>query len=102
MTKQAQAGLEDQRTMHVGQMSVEVNIVYREGLMWINDNRINLHVAIGLEGFTEFGYNVKQRSLSMGLDGALQYVEIPCTRREAEEIVSGLGWDVGRLHIQRE
>ena len=88
--------------MHVGQMSVEVNIVYREGMMWINDNRINLHIAMGLEGFTEFGYNVKEGSLGIVLDGALQYLEIPCSRREAEMIVSGVGWDVGRLHIQRE
>ena len=102
MTEQMDAGLERQRTICVGQGSVEVNIDYRDRIMWVNENRISLHIAVDLEGLTEFDYNVQERTLSMALDGALQYVEIPCTQREAEKIVSSAGWDIGRLRILRE
>lgn len=102
MTKQAQHDAKLQRAMRVGSTSIEVDIDDRDRIMWITERGVNLHIAVGLEGFKEFGYNVKDSTLSIVLHGALQYLEIPCTMSEAKTIVSGVGWDIGRLVVQTE
>ncbi|MFM0089305.1 hypothetical protein PQR46_20595 [Paraburkholderia sediminicola] len=84
------------------QAGVEVNVDYRHRMMWIAATRIKLQIALGLDELKEFGYNVQDRTLSIVLRGALQYVEIPCSQRQAENILTKAGWDSSRLLINSQ
>lgn len=78
---------------------VQVDVDYRQRMMWIAATQIKLQIILGLDELKEFGYNVQDGTLSIVLQSALQYVEIPCSRRQAEKILTKVGWDPSRLLI---
>ncbi|RQP27709.1 hypothetical protein [Burkholderia ubonensis] len=79
---------------------VAVDIVYADRMVWIVAEKLRFTVAVGLDDLIDVGYNVKSRTLGIALDSSLNYIEIPCTRRQAENILAHVGWDISRMHIQ--
>lgn len=79
---------------------VAVDIVYADRMVWVMAEKLRLTVAVGLDDFVDAGYNVKSRTLGIALDSSLGYIEIPCSKRQAENILTHLGWDISRLRIQ--
>ncbi|WP_429488118.1 hypothetical protein [Paraburkholderia sp. RAU6.4a] len=70
-------------------------------MVWIIAEKLRFTVAVGLDDLIDVGYNVKSRTLGIALGSSLNYVEIPCSRRQAENILVHVGWDVSRMHIQQ-
>ncbi|RQT19123.1 hypothetical protein DF044_00185 [Burkholderia contaminans] len=68
-------------------------------MVWVVAEKSRLCVVVGLDDFADMGYSVKGRTLGIALDSSLGYIEIPCSRQQAEKIVERIGWDVARLHI---
>lgn len=80
---------------------VEVDICFPERILWVIAERLRLQVAIGLDDVVDAGYNVKSRTLGIALDAALGYVEIPCSRQQAENIFVKAGWDVTQMQMHK-
>ncbi|WP_175767228.1 hypothetical protein [Burkholderia cenocepacia] len=78
---------------------VAVDIVYAEGLIWVTAEKQRLSVAVGLGDVAEAGYSIQTRTLGIALDSSLAYKEIPCSRPQAENILTHIGWDLSRLHV---
>ncbi len=78
---------------------VEVDIDYAGRMVWVVAEKSRLCIAVALDDFADMGYSVKARTLGIALDSSLGYIEIPCSRQQAENIVVRVGWDVARLHI---
>ncbi|WP_241290160.1 hypothetical protein [Burkholderia stabilis] len=78
---------------------MEVDIDYAGRMVWVVAEKSRLCIAVALDDFADMGYSVKARTLGIALDSSLGYIEIPCSRQQAENIVVRVGWDVARLHI---
>lgn len=78
-----------------------VHIDYKDRMLWIDANKSRFTVAVGLDDLVDAGYNIESRTLGMALESSLSYVEIPCSRRQAENILTHVGWDISRMHIQQ-
>jgi hypothetical protein len=80
---------------------VTLDIAYGDRMVWIVAEKLRLTVAVALDDLIDVGYNVKSRTLGIALGSSLNYVEIPCSRRQAENILVHVGWDISRMHIQQ-
>lgn len=102
MTKEKRAVLPPSWTSCSVGTGIQVDIDYEHRMMWIIAEVCTLSLALGIDDFHQFGYNVGDGTLSIVLRSALQYVEIPCSRCEAEALLRNVGWDPGKLLIQAE
>lgn len=78
---------------------IGVEVDRHDRMLWVSAKRPRLLVIVGLEDFSDAGYCVTDRTLGIALDSAIGYIEIPCSRRQAENILSQIGWDVSKMHI---
>lgn len=78
---------------------VKVDIVYPDRMVWVIAEESKVTVVMALDDFADAGYSVKARTLGIALDSSLGYVEIPCSRQQAENILTHIGWDLSRLHV---
>ncbi|WOD18270.1 hypothetical protein [Paraburkholderia kirstenboschensis] len=68
---------------------VEVDNNYR--LMWITAEKCKLTFALGIDDINEFAY--EGGTLGIVLHSMLHYIEIPCSRPQAENILRKVGRD---------
>jgi hypothetical protein len=76
-------------------IDVDVDIEHR--LLWIAAKSLNLNIAISFDDLDELQYDTEDGTLCMTLQCATLYVEIPCSRRQAEHILATIGHDPSSL-----